>query len=754
MTTAKPQQTAGQSDSADDLIAELAKLMAQDAQTDRPEPAPRPASAPAQPVPPAQAATPSVRIPGVSPEPQAAPVPTPGPRLDFGLGPQTASAPRQEPAFTPAAPRVTAGPDSFNFDFGLNTVERKAPEAEPAQTEPEPAPQPAALTPAAEANQTHDTIADLIAAELHTEPALQPVAPVPPQASGWAATAVAAVRDGQVEPVKPALRPVNLTPAPKPETDKFRVAPVFGLGTTPAKQADVPSKAPEAAPEPQAQAYVAPVASPSTPAAEAADAAPMDPIEEIESLIGRAMRVDLNGPSERPAPGPAPRSLATPTAPPAAPSRPSNERALSGADEAILAAAAATGAEIDWVNPVDGPEERPAAQRRGRKGRVQRAPGMARAFVGPLVAVALLLVAGFGLYWVLGLGRTDGPAPVLTADTAPVKQAPEAAPETAQAQQSVVFNEIDGVVPGAEEQLVSRDQADVNEVTRVGATDVSQEGLANRKVRTVTVRPDGTIVSGDEALAGAAILPVDRPNVPEVPGAEAASPDLLASASAMGTPAAPSAAAAAVTPTTTPTPAVTPVVPGSSVPVVDATGNPVAGKIAPVPYQRPASVGDAPAAGPTPTSPVNAVVDPVAALIEPAPAAAAQTAPAQAAPAQAAPAAAAPSTGPRTLADLFSGGQSQSQAPAPQAAAAPSGSNAPAYVQLASQRSEEDARATATQLASRFGSLFGGASLEVQRVDLGERGIYYRVRVPASSLQNATQICSSVKANGGDCFTM
>ena len=80
--------------------------------------------------------------------------------------------------------------------------------------------------------------------------------------------------------------------------------------------------------------------------------------------------------------------------------------------------------------------------------------------------------------------------------------------------------------------------------------------------------------------------------------------------------------------------------------------------------------------------------------------------------------------------------------------------NAPAYVQLASQRSEAEARQTAAALVSRFGPLFGGANMEVQRVDLGAKGIYYRVRVPANSLQDANSMCNNVKAAGGDCFTM
>src|SRR5690606_17936303 len=126
-----------------------------------------------------------------------------------------------------------------------------------------------------------------------------------------------------------------------------------------------------------------------------------------------------------------------------------------------------------------------------------------------LVAVALLAVAGLGLYWALGLGGDTGPAPLLTADTGPIKEVPAVQSDAAATPQSIVFNEINGVVPGEEEQLVSRDQADLNEVTQVPpAAEVSDEGLANRKVRTVTVRPDGTIVSGDESVAGSTILPV------------------------------------------------------------------------------------------------------------------------------------------------------------------------------------------------------------------------------------------------------
>jgi hypothetical protein len=35
---------------------------------------------------------------------------------------------------------------------------------------------------------------------------------------------------------------------------------------------------------------------------------------------------------------------------------------------------------------------------------------------------------------------------------------------------------------------------------------------------------------------------------------------------------------------------------------------------------------------------------------------------------------------------------------------------------------------------------------------LNGRGVRYRVVIPAASLSNAQQLCSAIKAKGGDCF--
>ncbi|MGV8830469.1 MAG: SPOR domain-containing protein [Devosia sp.] len=709
---------AGQSEAADDLIAELAKLMAQDAQGERKAQPSAAAEMSAQFTP--------VRIPGDSNQAPAASPPT-----DFlrslsasadSASADKVSAPavRDEPARpetdTPGqqAAGATPEPEPFHFDFGLSSGNRAASAADEAPAEATAPPRPTGAS--FEDRDVHDTIADLISAELASDPGQlpqpDPVAPIAPapeprpaQSPGPApmATAVAANNGPQ--------HGVSLGDG-RTDQDRFKVPPVFGLGSTAARPvapaantsvANAPAEAPHPLPRATAPKVVAP-----TPVA--SNAAELDPIEEIESLIGRAMRVEFDLPADeipapeptpvaaapRPAPSPALRSLATPTAPN------SEAGGLSPADQTIFAAAQATGAKVGWVNePPTADVETEAEQAAPRR----RGAGMSRAVAGPLVAITLLLASGFGLYWVLGLGSRDtGPAPLLTADTAPSKEvAPVVAADDGTTPQSVVFNEMDGVAPGANEQLVSRDQSDVNEVTQVAtaAADLSEEGLANRKVRTVKVRPDGTIVSGDDSVAGSAILPVDRPNVPAVPGVEDSAPELLANTDSV-LPAVESA---------TPTATLYPVSPGSTVPAVDLEGKLIAGKSATIPLVRPIGLR-LPDGAQQATS--NTLASPVAAA-----------------------AAATPS--------LTIPGAVEVQS---------LGDTAPAYVQLASQRSEADARQSAQNMVTRYGPLFGGANLEVQRVDLGAKGIYYRVRVPANSLEQARMICTNVKAAGGDCFTL
>ncbi|WP_456633814.1 SPOR domain-containing protein [Bradyrhizobium sp. USDA 10063] len=71
-------------------------------------------------------------------------------------------------------------------------------------------------------------------------------------------------------------------------------------------------------------------------------------------------------------------------------------------------------------------------------------------------------------------------------------------------------------------------------------------------------------------------------------------------------------------------------------------------------------------------------------------------------------------------------------------------------VQVSSQRNEADAQASYKALQGKYPSVLGSQSLVVKRVDLGEKGVYYRAFAgPFSSLDQATQVCSSLKAAGG-----
>ena len=99
-------------------------------------------------------------------------------------------------------------------------------------------------------------------------------------------------------------------------------------------------------------------------------------------------------------------------------------------------------------------------------------------------------------------------------------------------------------------------------------------------------------------------------------------------------------------------------------------------------------------------------------------------------------------------------------APAPTiAAAAASPSAAPAAaegggawaVQLAAPRSEADARSAVAKLKSKFAGELGGDALSVRQADVKGQTIY-RVRVSGLSKGAASALCSKLKAGGGDCF--
>lgn len=73
-------------------------------------------------------------------------------------------------------------------------------------------------------------------------------------------------------------------------------------------------------------------------------------------------------------------------------------------------------------------------------------------------------------------------------------------------------------------------------------------------------------------------------------------------------------------------------------------------------------------------------------------------------------------------------------------------------VQVSSQRSEADARASFKTLQHKFPSSFGSHTPLIKRADLGSRGVYYRAMVgPFGTSEQAVQFCGNLKAAGGQC---
>jgi hypothetical protein len=73
-------------------------------------------------------------------------------------------------------------------------------------------------------------------------------------------------------------------------------------------------------------------------------------------------------------------------------------------------------------------------------------------------------------------------------------------------------------------------------------------------------------------------------------------------------------------------------------------------------------------------------------------------------------------------------------------------------VQLASQRSQSDARQSFRNLQQRYPSVLGGVEPMIVRADLGDRGVFWRVRVGAASRGEAAALCRRLQAAGADCF--
>jgi cell division septation protein DedD len=315
-------------------------------------------------------------------------------------------------------------------------------------------------------------------------------------------------------------------------------------------------------------------------------------------------------------------------------------------------------------------------------------------YIGGAAAIALLVVGGTGVYGYRALfGKySGGSAPTIRPADTPTKVAPQTTAQTGEGGQKLIYDRLDG--PKQSERIVSREEqpaevaqnagrvvaapqpaGPVTAFAPVAATPQNAPAAITgsppaaampssepRKVRTTTVRADGTIVD------------TPRPAQPAV-----------AQRPAQGQP-------LALSPT-------------SQQPLAD---DPDAQPQAGAPVARTAALAPAPART---SQPANQ--QPWAVLQQPA------TAPAASAPQQT-------------------------------SNYVPAGSY---VVQVASQKSEADARTSWQQLQAKYSNVFGNYQANIKRVDLGDRGTFYRAMLgPFSNRDQAYEMCQNLKAAGGECI--
>jgi hypothetical protein len=365
-------------------------------------------------------------------------------------------------------------------------------------------------------------------------------------------------------------------------------------------------------------------------------------------------------------------------------------------------------------------------------------------------AAAVIAVLGLGAYGVYGWVRHGSPISnfsgeprVITADANPVKVAPENPGGTVVPNQDkAVYDRVagDGTAAPKQKELVSSNEQPVDVVqktlipesvspdddsgdqvtsTPVGETQdprllPNQDGgnanvaanddgqvpaVSPRKVRTMIVKPDGSLVARDEPAVDTTTTAAAKPAANN----QVASADLR--------------------PATTNTPPTSANTPSAAA--------------------QPAADGDAASAESTPIRVVKTTPLPTA---RPEPAKATATAAAAPAPAAVAPRQTQPKPQPQQVA-------SASPAPTRQAAPAAATVGAGGYgVQIASLPSEADAQKSQANLKVKFASVIGNHPLEIRKADIAGKGTYYRVRVVAGSKDEAAAICERYRTAGGTCL--
>lgn len=354
-----------------------------------------------------------------------------------------------------------------------------------------------------------------------------------------------------------------------------------------------------------------------------------------------------------------------------------------------------------------------------------------------IVGVAALGGAGFFLVDGDAVQVPSGPPPVISGLQEPLKIYPEQSQT-----QTKILDRVNSTAETVPDRLDVQETPQPVELPPAPASTNNTELAPGtpKQVRTVIVRPDGTIVSADEAATAAPTQPIAP--VPQPPANQA--PSVSVDTSRI-VPAAPVVADAAPAEPIVSSPEPTETLP---VQTQDEAPAPVAAA-EPAAPDVPAIVNDnqqptvteptvAEPAAPVPTVlPRKKPVPPVRVASAPA------TQNTSSTPAQA--------DGPLNL-------NNASSAPAPAATTSggtstsgsiPSGTY---IVQVTSQRSASAASDAFAGLQRRYPGVLGNRNAVIVSADLGDRGVYYRARIPTNSREEANRLCESLTAAGGECF--
>ena len=365
---------------------------------------------------------------------------------------------------------------------------------------------------------------------------------------------------------------------------------------------------------------------------------------------------------------------------------------------------------------------------------------------GLYAAAAVLAVAviGGGAFMFTdgsGVSIPDGPPPVIAGLQGPLKVYPDDAPEQADSNSSkLIYDRVGSTDDPSRERLVLPEQTQPAELPPAPAGATGVDPLvpgAPKRVRTLVVRPDGTIVAEPETASEPvrqAALPAASQPAPAQPETsttpDPSTPRTVSTSPVSTTPVTPTPVTttpvdpAAVETTPVAATSETPAQPQLSTPALVTPETDTASTEQPVivPSVTPKKKPDAPvrvAAAPQP-----AVSGGPLDLNNPAPAPARQ----QAAPA---PAVAAPAPAASTSGTI------------------PAGTY---VVQVTSQRSESAARDAYAGLQRRFPQVLGGREAVIVSANIDGRGTFYRARIPTQSRADAISLCEGLQAAGGDCF--